>query len=329
MKTTTMVTTDLDTFEEITHADLEAHLAEPDEKHSDEKYLIGYLEGDEIMRTCLTLRLPYLNHFGWDAIKGALASSEFTIYTETGGVAVLVLPLNRPIDAAEYELLYRFVARLINLDFIDDVDAGAGRWLDLPISEGHEHFKNVGPKLQVSDPDSMLNTLSAKDSLDGELISLEGVRRLNKAASDLHGNREGNQSKEAALFNGLFGIADVIEIFLSRVFEPTGDGVNFSFTGGSLHNAETVHGSAGSHLFGRDPSNPWKHTLINAFDLLRLHTVGDGENSHADLLERLQAREGIIEKRCKGWITSPEELEKIQTKACMLLEKFEIQLKEI
>lgn len=314
-------------YKNISWEKFQARLENPEEKS--ESYLAGYLKDGELMRTALTIKLQHMSPGGYQTLRESFPGQQYTTY-ETEEAPVLIVPLSREIAPWEYELVSRLVMRIVNLDWVAEEDHAHDNWMDFPVS-ADKYFTNNKPGLQVCEPGSLLDTLSFKRDLDGEVRSTVALRRLDHQANSLHGDKE-IQSQEATLFNQRFNIQTVTACFLADIFQPAGGDENYNYTGGDLTSSETVHGPGGSHLFSRDPANSHTHRLISAWDLLRLHKVGNGADSHAELLGLLKDRETfekLIHIRGVGWKLTMEQEEETRCKVLDLVGRFLSEIKGV
>lgn len=182
----------------------------------------------------------------------------------------LVIPLSRPVTADEYQAVSRKIADDMGIDYFDDTTYQPHRLMYYPsTSNDGEFFFRVMDGEWV-DPDPIL--ASYEDWRDpsywAESSRQQNVRKRMAA-------KQGDPLEKPGMvgaFCRTYSVTDVLEDFLSDVYEPTGDG-RYTYMDGSTNGGLVLY-EGEKFAYSHHGTDPVSGLLVNAFDLLRIHKFG-------------------------------------------------------
>lgn len=189
----------------------------------------------------------------------------------------VLLPLDRPVTADEYEPIARKAAELIDPDMrlFDPTTFQAVRLMYYPSCCKDSDY------IFVSDDRPML-------SADGMLAVFPDWQDIASwpqvPGQDVHKKLAAKQGdpweKRGALgaFCRVYSIYDALEKFLPGVYTPTDMDDRYSFAGGSTTGGAIIY-EDGKFLFSHHATDPAGSRLCNAFDLVRLHLFADQDDT--------------------------------------------------
>lgn len=191
----------------------------------------------------------------------------------------LILPLNRKVTPEEYEAIARRIASDLGIDYFDDTTYQAHRLMYWPSTSKDAEYRfevQEGPWLDV---DKILNTYENWQDISSWPVSSrvsEQHRRLAK--------KQGNPLEKPGVIGAFcrsFTIHDVIDRWLSDVYEPTKDDNRYTYVKGSTAGGLVVYED--KFAYSHHATDPCSGLLCNAFDLVRIHLFGDqDENAKED-----------------------------------------------
>lgn len=191
----------------------------------------------------------------------------------------LIIPLSQPVEAKDYELLARTVAK--DLDIIDNADNTTyqpERMMYWPTisSDGKDNFVFIEGQGELLNPETVLIRYVNRCDMALWPMGNNEKHRLHKTITE-HTQNQDPLSKPGWIgaFNRAYPIKEAIATFLVDVYEPTrnySDRYNYleaDSTGGLVIYDNTAY----SH----HATDPVCGQLCNAFDLVRLHLFGEDD----------------------------------------------------
>lgn len=183
----------------------------------------------------------------------------------------LIIPLERPVTAEEYEPLARKLAEIFGMDNFDDTTYQAERLMYFPShSLDGEYFTDY-LDLPWVDPDEVL--AGYEDWRDSSFWP---------ESSRGHSIRE-SQAKKAGdplekkgvvgAFCRSYDIVSAIETFLPEIYGPTGRNDRWTYLGGSTSGGLVIYDD--KFAYSHHGTDPVGDQLVNSFDLVRIHKFGD------------------------------------------------------
>jgi putative DNA primase/helicase len=223
-------------------------------------------------------------------------------------------------NSVQYEPVARVIAETIGIGAVEETSFAHDYFMAFPTDQNptYEFFHHVGPR--VYSRDYAIESISSINEFGDWPKSHESFRELEKQSVEAL-QREDTQPLEK-LFNAAYSVANAIEVFLPGVFYPGMGDNQFTFTGGTLQSSETVHKFS---LFSRDTDNPFHHSLLTAFDLVRLHkylSLGEKESYEA-MVSLMDSRPEFSDTKEIGWPTTEEAINDRMIKAQVLFSEFQ------
>lgn len=188
----------------------------------------------------------------------------------------LIVPVSRNVTAEEYEPVARKIADNIGMDYFDDTTYDVNRLMYWPSTSSDGEFVFTYEDNGFLDPDKVLNsyTIDWKDPLQWPTSSRETECYTNLA------KQQGDPYEKPGLigaFNKAYSIHDVIREYLSAEYEQYDDN-RYTYKDGSTAGGLVVYGD-GKFAYSHHGTDPVSNTLVNSFDLLRIHKYGDQDES--------------------------------------------------
>ena len=183
----------------------------------------------------------------------------------------LVMPLNRHCSPEEYQPLARMVAGDLGIEQFDNTgfqDERLMYWPSCSIDGEFEFHHQEGPALDV---DEMLSFYSNWRDISEWPVS-ERVTDLIKHSQKKQGDPLEKEGVVGA-FCRAYGIEEVIEKYLSDVYEKTDKSDRYTYSGGTTAYGLIVYDN--KFAFSHHNTDPISGKLCNSFDLVRLHLFED------------------------------------------------------
>ncbi|WP_431212289.1 VapE domain-containing protein [Puia sp. P3] len=182
----------------------------------------------------------------------------------------LVIPLDKPVSADQYEAIARRIAYNLGIDAFDDTTFESTRLMYWPSTakDGEYVFH-----YQDGEPLSAEMCLSAyrnwNDVSEWPMSSRQSERMR------IGAKKQGDPWEKPGIvgaFCRTYGIVDVIGEYLSEEYESTDQEDRYTFTGGSTAAGLIVYED--KYAFSHHGTDPASGKLCNSFDLVRLHKFG-------------------------------------------------------
>ena len=183
----------------------------------------------------------------------------------------LVIPLSRPVSAAEYEPIARRLAEWVGIDAFDDTTYEAERLMywGSCCADAEYVFRKSESEDWVN-PDEVLATYEDWHDMRQWPTSSrqnEVVVRMGKVQGD-------PLTKPGVIgaFNRAYRITEAIEKFLPDVYSPAGDG-RWTYNGGTTTGGAVTYDDD-TFIYSHHDTDPISRRLCNAYDMVRLHLFG-------------------------------------------------------
>ena len=191
-------------------------------------------------------------------------------HTEQQPKLRIIIPVDRPLDVAEYIATARQLAAMIGIEDFDPTTYEPERLMYWPSAPQDGIFffeEQTGDFLSA---DAVLNRYTDwTDSSSWPVSEREGtiVRRELK-------KQENPTEKRGPIgtWCRMFSVSDVIDKFLTEEYEP-GEGGRYSYKHGTTTNGLVIYDDD-LFAFSHHSTDPSSGKLCNAFDLLRIHKFG-------------------------------------------------------
>lgn len=194
-----------------------------------------------------------------------------------------VIPLSRPVTAAEYEPIARRIAEWLGIDAFDDTTYEASRlmfWSSRP--KDGEFICRIYESPDWINPDDVLATYEDWKDMRSWPTSGRQAQAVVKM-----GRIQGDPLTKPGVigaFNRAYRITDAIEAFLPDVYVPCDDG-RWTYAKGSTTGGAVIYDD-NTFIYSHHDTDPISRRLCNAFDMVRIHLYGDqDEGSDAEIGE--------------------------------------------
>ena len=184
----------------------------------------------------------------------------------------LIVPLDREVNADEYEAIARKVAEKVGIDYFDDSSYQSTRLMYWP-----SHSADVDPFFEENDApflkaDDVLNEY--RDWTDvaewPESSRMSGIRR--KLA-----DKQGDPTEKKGIvgaFCRTYTVTEAMEKYLPGVYIPTAKEDRYTYAAGSTAAGVVIY-EGGKFFYSNHGTDPLGGQLLNAFDLVRLYKFRD------------------------------------------------------
>ena len=189
----------------------------------------------------------------------------------------ILLPLDRPVTADEYEPLARKTAALIGIELCDPSTFEASRLMYWPsCCSDSQYIYTYGDKPFLS-ADGVLGMYTDWHDFTA-WPQVPGVTESHKKLAARQADPTGKSGVVGA-FCRTYNIYAAMDKFLPDVYEPVDDMTDrYTYTGGSTTGGAIVYEN-GTYLFSHHATDPCSGKLVNAFDMVRLHLYGDKDDT--------------------------------------------------
>lgn len=204
----------------------------------------------------------------------------------------LILPLDRPVGAEEYEAISRKIAEKIGIDLFDDSTYQPARLMFYPSISKDAYLycdyesgsNNVWTDFILSEYTDWKDTLSWPTS-----------SRVQKKIRTTLKEVEDPESKDCAIgtFCRAYNIHEAIDAFLSDVYEPTLIQDRYSYVPGSTYGGAITYDD--KFLYSHHGTDPCSEQLVNSFDLVRIHKFGNLDKDTKEVGTNLPSYKKMVE----------------------------------
>ena len=203
--------------------------------------------------------------------KAALMHSTHSSTREQPRLRLLV-PLSRPVTAAEYEPIARRLAEWMDMEQFDDTTYEPSRLMYWPsCSTDATYIFECNEDGDWVDPDEVLATYNDwRDMREWPRSSRQQtiIRKMGEVQGDPL-----TKPGIVGAFNRAYSITEAIVKFLPGVYTPCGAG-RWTYAAGSTTGGAVVYDND-TLLYSHHDTDPTSGRLCNAFDLVRLHLYGE------------------------------------------------------
>ncbi|TLG71390.1 virulence-associated E family protein [Culicoidibacter larvae] len=241
------------------------------------------LESNVVSRSLVTLDADFAPNDFIDTLE-LFHDFECVIYSTHSHTAKkarlrLVAPLNRDVDADEYQAIARKLAEKIGMDWFDDTTYQASRLMYYPSVSRDAEFIHHHIDGTVIDADAVLGEY--KDWRDTsewpESSRSEGIRKR-------HADKQGDPLEKDGIIGAFCRTYDIdaaIETFLPDVYIACDVLGRYTYVNGSSAAGLVIYDD--KFAYSNHGTDPVGGKLCNAFDLVRIHLFGDqDEDSKPD-----------------------------------------------
>ena len=195
--------------------------------------------------------------------------------TEENPRVRIILPLTRDVTSEEFVAVSRYLAQMLGMDYFDECSYLPNQLMYWPSTPSNGNFIYKEVDKDWLNPDDIL----AAHPEWTDPTRLPTSSRESKANTVSYQKVQDPLEKEGAvgLFNRVyFPVAKAIDVFLSDIYEPTGNEDRYHFIeSSSMAGVEIKEG--GKFVYSHHAKDPAYLKLCNAFDIVRIHKFGDDD----------------------------------------------------
>lgn len=183
----------------------------------------------------------------------------------------IVVPLDEPCTAEEYEPIARRLAAFIGMQIFDPTTFESVRLMYWPSCSRDSEFVFLYEDKPFLSRSGMLGLYRNWRDVR-EWPEVPGAARIRDRSAKKQGDPEAKKGVVGA-FCRCYGIEEAMEQFLPGIYEACGDG-RYTYAEGSAVGGAVLY-EGGKFLYSHHATDPCSGKLCNAFDLVRLHLFGD------------------------------------------------------
>lgn len=189
----------------------------------------------------------------------------------------VIIPLNEPCTADEYEPIARKAASFIGMQIFDPTTFEPVRLMYWPSCSKDSQYIFLYEDKPFVSKNGMLK--SYRDWRDvSEWPEVPGATKIR----DRSAKKQGDPLEKKGIVGAFcrnYSIEDAMEQLIPGVYEPCADSGRFTFVEGSTVGGAVLYEN-GRFLYSHHATDPCSGRLVNAFDMVRLHLFG-GEDDEA------------------------------------------------
>lgn len=238
-------------------------------------------------RDIVTLDFDTIPAYGTDNVVQAVENIgvAYCIYStrkhmETSPRLRILIPLDRTVNADEYEPIARFLAAQIGIQMADPTTFEPSRLMYWPSCSSDSDYVYRYKDAPMAVADSVLGTYADWH----DLTSWPQVPGSDVPYQKL-AVRQGDPEDKAGVvgaFCRTYDIYRALDELLPGIYEQVPSDPNrFTYLGGSTTGGAVLYDN-GKFLYSHHATDPCGGKLVNAFDLVRLHKFGDQDDRAKD-----------------------------------------------
>lgn len=188
----------------------------------------------------------------------------------------VLLPLDRPATADEYEPMARYAAESIGIELADPTTFEPSRLMYWPSCCKDGEYIFVTADKPMLSADGLLRIMDEKYGSWKDITKWPRVPGTEIAHKSLSAKQADPLSKSGIVgaFCRTYDILEAIDSFLDGIYTPADDsGKRFTYQLGSTTGGAVIYDN-GLFLYSHHATDPCCGSLVNAFDLVRLHKFG-------------------------------------------------------
>lgn len=203
----------------------------------------------------------------------------------------IIVPLSRDVEGDEYVALSRLLADEIGIEQVDQVSFTTNQlmyWPSTP-SDGNFIFRKID-KITLN-PDSFLG----KYPNWSDLTSLPKKAKETRVSNGSVGRKQADPlTKEGIIgaFNCAYSISEVIDTFLTDIYEPVGGNRYKYIPSSSVAGAINYDNK---FFYSHHANDPAVGQTLSAFNLVRIHLFGDDKQSFRKMVGFARSDEKVKE----------------------------------
>ena len=232
-------------------------------------------------REIVTLDMDTIEAYGTEALHERLKSMRcaFYIYSTRKHTPIkprlrVLLPLDRPVSAEEYEAIARKLAEIIGIQMCDPSTFEAHRLMYWPSCCADTDYIHLYADAPLVKADAILGLYADWHDVT-KWPQVPGAEPIQATAA-----KQGDPLTKPGIvgaFNRAYDIPAAMERFIPGVYAETVEPGRYTYTGGSTTGGAVLYDD-GKFLYSHHATDPCGGKLVNAFDMVRLHLFGDRDD---------------------------------------------------
>lgn len=187
----------------------------------------------------------------------------------------IILPLDGPCTADEYEPIARKAASFIGMHIFDPTTFEPVRLMYWPSCSRDSQYVFLYEDKPFLSREGMLDTY--RDWRDvSEWPEVPGAARIR----DRSAKKQGDPLEKKGIVGAFcksFSVEDAMEQFIPGTYEPCADPGRYTYAEGSTVGGAVLY-EDGRFLYSHHATDPCSGRLVNSFDMVRLHLFGDEDD---------------------------------------------------
>ncbi len=187
----------------------------------------------------------------------------------------IIVPLDVPCTADEYEPIARKVASCIGMQIFDPTTFEPVRLMYWPSCSSDSQYVFTYEDKPFLSREGVLGCYSDWRNV-AEWPEVPGAARIR----DRSARKQGDPLEKKGIVGAFcknFSIEEAMEQFIPGVYEPCADPGRFTFVEGSTVGGAVLY-EGGKFLYSHHATDPCSGRLVNSFDMTRLHMYGDEDD---------------------------------------------------
>lgn len=244
-------------------------------------------------RDLITLDFDTIKPYGTDGVIAAVENIgvAYCIYStrkhmETSPRLRIIFPLDRAVNADEYEPIARRLAQRVGIEMADPTTFEPSRLMYWPSCsvDGKYVYTYADKPLVCADNMLQSYTIEGKDWHDvttwPQVPGTSYENTYKKLAT-----KQGDPEEKSGIVGAFCKVYDVLRAMdelMPGIYAPVDNDPNrYTYLGGSTAGGAVIYDN-GKFLFSHHATDPCSGRLVNAFDLVRLHRFGDMDDEAKD-----------------------------------------------
>ncbi|MDO5715744.1 MAG: virulence-associated E family protein [Tissierellia bacterium] len=183
----------------------------------------------------------------------------------------VIIPVDRSISPDEYEPIARKLASIIGIQMADPTTFEVSRLMFWPSCSNDSDYVYEFGDMPFCSADGVLAMYEDwTDVSTWPQVPGHDITRQREVA-----RQQDPETKRGVIgaFCRTYDIYNAMEKFIPKAYESTADDNRFTYLGGSTSGGAIVYD--GKFLYSHHATDPCSNTLVNAFDMVRLHLFGN------------------------------------------------------
>lgn len=187
----------------------------------------------------------------------------------------IILPLDKPCSADEYEPIARKAASFIGMQIFDPTTFEPVRLMYWPSCSRDSQYVFLYEDKPFLSTEGMLGCYRDWKNV-AEWPEVPGAAKIR----DRSAKKQGDPLEKKGIVGAFcknFSVEEAMERFIPGTYEPCADPGRFTFAEGSTVGGAVLY-EDGKFLYSHHATDPCSGRLVNAFDMVRMHLFGDEDD---------------------------------------------------